>query len=1090
MLAASVAENVSEWGYTADDVQRARDVQELEARTGFSSRGTLKHLLHNRLRNTRLLPQDVEKKYKIFGPNVARLKGVTTARNKSAAPLELTKVGTEVELRALQPTEQLMCVDVFFVEGEIFLISFTDPLGFLIVSRIRNKQKGEVMNALRSHVAAYSRADKQFVMRQLSVDGEGALHAMRADIERELQVILSQSKGTHIGLVERQIRRLKEVSRSVLASLPYSLPKFLLRYVVFFAVTCLNIRPSRVRNTNLSPWEIFYGRRVDARRDLRVAFGRWVQTHPVTTSNTMEERTQGGLALYPINNSHGSWKFFVGNSRTGQHRIITRHHFTEVPLDDTHIAELNALAAVDPIPRTGVMRFRRLRNGQEQEIDEGHLTDDDDELTEIKVKEPPGLVPATRGVHDAAAEQADQTVDGVPGTSSHAAETQPSAGEKSGAFSHGPVSRQFNVLPRDIDGEADERLAWRAEQSAGALGVAPPVTRLQARVGEDGRPAGADNTGPPQPHTAIVGFSTFTPSTTGHGTSLLGLGEGRLPIFDGLLKRGSTSRGERAGATSVWHISVSDALAKHGPQAKASIELEFRQLAEKGTFEPLSGDKLTPERRRRAIYSSMFLKEKWDSDGNWEKLKSRLVAGGNTQDKSLFKKSEVSSPTVATSSLLAIIAIAANEKRHLATVDIGGAFVRSDMRGPEEVIVTINSKLAEYLLQVRPDWRVHRQSNGTLFLLCHKALYGCVQSARLWYENISGFLFALEFVVNTHDPCVFNKVVDGGQITVCMHVDDLLISCADDNEIDRLIEQLTVKYTEVTAHRSENGRISYLGMTLDVSVIGEVRITMSRFIEETLEFAQQRFSLDRPYAAPADTQLFSIDETSEPLEDEASAHFHSCTARLLYLGKRVRPDILLAVGFLSTRVLAPTREDSGKLERLLRYVKNTSSLGIRFGGGEGPLAFFSYIDASFAVHPDFRSQTGAVITVGGGPVHAASSKQKLNTKSSCEAELVGLSDESSVVIGIDNFLKEQGLQLGAARIGQDNQATVKLIENGRSNSPRTRHINIRFFYLHDRVASGQVALEYVRTDDMVADILTKPLVGEKFRQLRKKLLNW
>jgi hypothetical protein len=413
------------------------------------------------------------------------------------------------------------------------------------------------------------------------------------------------------------------------------------------------------------------------------------------------------------------------------------------------------------------------------------------------------------------------------------------------------------------------------------------------------------------------------------------------------------------------------------------------------------------------------------------------------------------------------------------------------MRGPEEVIITINKRLAEHLLEVRPDWRRHQQPNGVLFLLCLKALYGCVQSARLWYENIAGFLGEIGFVVNTHDPCVFNKATSGGQITICMHVDDLLISCADESEIDRLIEQLIEKYQEVTPHRSEEGRIGYLGMMLDVSLPGEIRLTMHRFVEETLGFGEQHYSLDRPYAAPASTHLFDIDVGSEPLDQILCAHFHSCTARLLYLAKRVRPDILLAVGFLSTRVLAPTKEDAEKLGRLLRYVKTSSGLGIRFGGGsDAPLSVFSFIDASFAVHPDCRSQTGAVISVAGGPVHASSTKQKLNTKSSCEAELVGLSDESSVVIGVDNFLKAQGVQLGPARIGQDNQATIKLIENGKSSSARTRHINIRFFYLHDRVASGQVSLEYVRTDDMVADVLTKPLVGAKFRELRSKLLNW
>jgi len=137
-----------------------------------------------------------------------------------------------------------------------------------------------------------------------------------------------------------------------------------------------------------------------------------------------------------------------------------------------------------------------------------------------------------------------------------------------------------------------------------------------------------------------------------------------------------------------------------------------------------------------------------------------------------------------------------------------------------------------------------------------------------------------------------------------------------------------------------------------------------------------------------------------------------------------------------------------------------------------------------------KSHTGAVIGVGLGPVYAKSSRQKLNTKSSTEAELVGLSDSSGQVIWTRNFLIGQGYNMAPATVYQDNMSTIALLKNGCSNSSRTRHIAIRYFFVSDRVKSGEIKIEYMPTGEMLADILTKPLQGALFLKLRNKLLNW
>ena len=103
---------------------------------------------------------------------------------------------------------------------------------------------------------------------------------------------------------------------------------------------------------------------------------------------------------------------------------------------------------------------------------------------------------------------------------------------------------------------------------------------------------------------------------------------------------------------------------------------------------------------------------------------------------------------------------------------------------------------------------------------------------------------------------------------------------------------------------------------------------------------------------------------------------------------------------------------------------------------------------------------------------------------------MALSDNTPQVIWCRNFLEAQGHSIGPATVYQDNMSTIALVKAGKSNSSRTRHIAIRFFFVSDRVKSGEIKVEYMRTGEMLADILTKPLQGELFRKLRARLLNW
>ena len=159
--------------------------------------------------------------------------------------------------------------------------------------------------------------------------------------------------------------------------------------------------------------------------------------------------------------------------------------------------------------------------------------------------------------------------------------------------------------------------------------------------------------------------------------------------------------------------------------------------------------------------------------------------------------------------------------------------------------------------------------------------------------------------------------------------------------------------------------------------------------------------------------------------------------------------------------------------------------------GAGGITVELFVDASYGVHYDGKSHTGSCVVIGDvGAVHCRSSKQLIVTKSSTEAELVGLSDSANQGIFIRNFLISQGYKMAPVTILQDNQSCMALIERGRSGAERTRHIHIRYFWVKERVDTKEARIEYLPTEDMYANVLTKPLQGAQFVRERDGLTGW
>jgi uncharacterized membrane protein YdfJ with MMPL/SSD domain len=144
-------------------------------------------------------------------------------------------------------------------------------------------------------------------------------------------------------------------------------------------------------------------------------------------------------------------------------------------------------------------------------------------------------------------------------------------------------------------------------------------------------------------------------------------------------------------------------------------------------------------------------------------------------------------------------------------------------------------------------------------------------------------------------------------------------------------------------------------------------------------------------------------------------------------------------------------------------------------------------DAAFGVHEKSQSHSGSTATLGRGTINAQSQKQKLNSGSSSESELVALGEVAQKVAWTRMFLFYLGYIQRATVVYQDNKSTIMLAENGPSSSGKSKHFQRRFFAVKQMIEHGEVTLVYLPTEEMVADALTKPLTGQRFHKMARRL---
>jgi hypothetical protein len=240
-------------------------------------------------------------------------------------------------------------------------------------------------------------------------------------------------------------------------------------------------------------------------------------------------------------------------------------------------------------------------------------------------------------------------------------------------------------------------------------------------------------------------------------------------------------------------------------------------------------------------------------------------------------------------------------------------------------------------------------------------------------------------------------------------------------------------------------------MKLDFTEKGKLKLNMVDYVEYMVNDFPEELS---PSNYPWNDNLFKVNPSSKLLLKEKKELFHTFITKAFLLCKRACPDIQPAIAFLTTRVKSLDEQDWFKLIKMMCYLKHTHK-DVMILSADNSQGIICYVDAAFAVH----------MSLGGGAIISVSTKQKVNTRSSTDAELVSIDDVIAKVVWNQNIIM------------RDNISSIKLEMNGKTSlGKRIRHLDIKYFYITDLIERKEVTIQYCPTDAMLADWIEIPEV--------------
>ena len=314
-------------------------------------------------------------------------------------------------------------------------------------------------------------------------------------------------------------------------------------------------------------------------------------------------------------------------------------------------------------------------------------------------------------------------------------------------------------------------------------------------------------------------------------------------------------------------------------------------------------------------------------------------------------------------------------------------------------------------------------------------------------------------------------------IILLVYVDDIIITGTHSQLIDHYIARLNSQFA-----LKDLGTISYF-LGIQVTLLHDtIHLSQHKYITDLLLRASMFdcHHASTPMSTASSLSLYDGDSFSDP------TLYRSIVGALQYC-TITRPDISFAVNKVCQYMHAPTTQHWLAVKRILRYLKGTSTHGITLHRSSD-LPLTCYSDADWASSPDDRKSTsGYCCFLGPNLISWSSGKQRVVSRSSAESEYRGLANAAAELIWVEQLLSELQFSLPQPPVlFYDNTSARDMAHNPVMHA-RTKHIEIDYHFIRDRIVNNALVLQYTPSDEQLADIMTKALPAPRFQNLRTKL---
>ncbi|CAN1753150.1 Retrovirus-related Pol polyprotein from transposon TNT 1-94 [Linum perenne] len=470
---------------------------------------------------------------------------------------------------------------------------------------------------------------------------------------------------------------------------------------------------------------------------------------------------------------------------------------------------------------------------------------------------------------------------------------------------------------------------------------------------------------------------------------------------------------------------------------------------------------LVPAPPNRSIIGTKWVfRNKTDEHGNITRNKARLVAQGYCQEEGI-DFDETFAPVARLEAIRMLCAFASINDFKLYQMDVKSAFLNGDLK--EEVYVAQPPGFED------SDFPLH---------VCrlNKALYGLKQAPRAWYDKLSSFLLDQGFSQGSVDKTLFCKTEKSDLLLVQIYVDDIIFGSRNSLMCANFSSAMQSSF-----EMSLMGELNYfLGLQIKQYPTGTF-ICQSKYCRNMLT----KFKMDNLKSSPTPMSTTCKLDTDPSGSEVDTKKYRGMIGSLLYLTAS-RPDISFSVGVCARFQCAPKNSHMIAVKRIFRYLSGTSDFGLWYSKFSDD-SLYGFSDSDYAGSlTDRKSTSGTCQFIGTALVSWFSKKQSCIALSTAEAEYLAAGSACTQLSWMKAQLKDYGITLTGIKLLCDNTSAINMTRNPILHS-RTKHIDIRHHFIRELIMKGDIVLNYVSTEDQLADILTKPLHADRFSKLRREI---